>query len=177
MIWNDTKIKAWASNGGITPYDEALVNPGSFDLRLGKFIREPLQCWHTKPNRAINKSTPASELWSDPFEFDVYVLKPGQCVLCASEEYIRMPDDAEGLLASKSSTGRLLLEHFHSGVFDPSFHGTATLELKNDGLWPIELRPGDLWVQMIMMQMIWVPERSYQETGRYNGQVMPEAHR
>jgi len=177
MIWNDEKIREWASNGGVTPYNGDLVNPASIDLRLGKWIREPQNCWSLKLDRPINKETPASELWTDAFEFDVYVLKPGQCVLCASEEYITMPDDAVGLLASKSSTGRLLLEHFHSGFFDCGFTGTATLELKNDGMWPIELCPGDLWVQLIMMQMIAPAKRNYQETGRYNGQIKPEAHR
>lgn len=177
MIRNDTKIKQWAKNGGVTPYDESLVNPASLDLRLGRFIREPLKCWHMKTDRTISKATPADRLWSDAFEFGVYILKPGQCVLCASEEFIRMPNDAAGFLASKSSTGRLLLEHFHSGWFDAGFFGSATLELKNDGLWAIELHPGDLWVQLIMMQMIAEPERNYQVTGRYNGQVLPEAHR
>jgi len=178
MIWNDTKIREWASNGGVAPYDPALVNPASLDLRLGRWIREPRQYWHTIPVRpAITKSTPANELWTGAFEFDRYIIKPGHCVLAASVEYITMPLDAAGFLASKSSTGRLLLEHFHSGWFDAGFTGTATLELKNDGLWPIELRPGDLWVQLILMQMIAPAERGYQETGRYNGQIKPEAHR
>jgi len=178
MIWNDAKIREWASSGGITPYDESLVNPASLDLRLGKWIREPLQHWSYMPiTPAISKATPACDLWTDAFEFETYILKPGQCVLAASVEYITMPDDAVGLLASKSSTGRLLLEHFHSGFFDCGFTGTGTLELKNDGKWPLELRPGDLWVQLILMQMVAPAEKSYQITGRYNGQILPEAHR
>lgn len=174
MIWNDAKIKQWASGGGLTPFDDSLVNPASVDLRLGEYIKVPLRYDLREP---VNKTTSASGLWSVPMKFDSYTLRPGHCVLCASAEYITMPNDAIGLLASKSSTGRLLLEHFHSGWFDPGFHGTATLELKNDAEWAIELKPGDTWVQLALMQMIAEPDRSYLETGRYNGQVMPEAHR
>lgn len=178
MIWNDRRIYEWAATGGVTPFAEDLVNPASLDLRLGHLIREPRVKWWTRqPNSAIDKSTPASELWTDAFAFEQYILQPGQCVLCHSVEYIRMPTTAAGFLASKSSTGRLLLEHFHSGWFDPGFEGTATLELKNDGMWEIILRPGDLWVQLILIQMTEAPLRDYSVTGRYQGQTGPEAHR
>jgi dCTP deaminase len=178
MIWNDRMIREWAANGGVTPFDGALVNPASLDLRLGNQIRYPRSSWQLKsPTKPIDKSTPASELWTEALEFDKYVLFPGQCVLCHSAEYIKMPRNAAGMLASKSSTGRLLLEHFHSGFFDPSFSGTATLELKNDGPWKMTLRPGDLWVQLVLIQMAEEPERDYSVTGRYNGQTAPEGHR
>lgn len=178
MIWNDRMIREWAEAGGITPYAEECVNPASLDLRLGGMIREPLPCWHTKPvGKAIDKRTKADALWTDAFDFTEYILRPGQCVLCHSFEYIRMPTTAAGFLASKSSTGRLLLEHFHSGFFDPGFEGTATLELKNDGLWEMILRPGDLWVQLIIINMAEQPLRDYSQTGRYQGQIGPEAHR
>jgi deoxycytidine triphosphate deaminase len=65
----------------------------------------------------------------------------------------------------------------NSGFFDPSFSGTATLELKNDGPWKMILRPGDLWVQLVLIQMAEEPERDYSVTGRYNGQTAPEGHR
>jgi dCTP deaminase len=178
MIWNDRMITQWAQAGGVTPFDAALVNPASLDLRLGNLIREPRQYWQTKSvGIAIDKRTPSSDLWTSAFPFTDYVLLPGHCVLCHSAEYIRMPRNAAGMLASKSSTGRMLLEHFHSGFFDPSFEGEATLELKNDGPWEIILRPGDLWVQLVLMTMAEEPERDYSITGRYNGQTGPEAHR
>lgn len=178
MIWNDRRIREWAETGGVTPYAEDLVNPASLDLRLGALIREPRQCWRTKPmGRAIDKRTPASELWTDAFEFTQYILHPGQCVLCHSLERVVMPRHAAGMIASKSSTGRLLLEHFHSGWVDCSFSGSITFELKNDGLWEMRLRPGDLWLQLVLMEMIEEPIRDYSVTGRYQNQTGPEAHR
>jgi dCTP deaminase len=178
MIWNDRMITAWAQAGGVTPFDEALVNPASLDLRLGATLRQPKLQWYLKPpGISVDKATDAKTLWDEPMEFYDYLLPPGQCVLCHSAEYITMPNNAAGMLASKSSTGRLLLEHFHSGWFDPGFHGQATLELKNDAPWHIRLRPGDLWVQLILVQMAEEPHRNYTVTGRYNGQTGPEAHR
>ena len=178
MIWNDRRIAEWAQTGGVTPFAPDLVNPASLDLRLGGMIREPKQCWQTKSiDKAIDKRTPASDLWTEAFEFTEYVLKAGQCVLCHSLEYIRMPRDAAGMIASKSSTGRMLLEHFHSGWVDCAFMGNITFEFKNDGLWDITLRPGDLWLQMVMMGMMEEPDRDYSVTGRYQGQTGPEAHR
>lgn len=178
MIWNDRRIYEWAASGGVTPFAEDCVNPASLDLRLGAWIREPLPCWQTRPvGRAIDKRTKASDLWTDAFDFTEYVLRPGQCVLCHSFEYIKMPRHAAGMIASKSSTGRLLLEHFHSGWVDCSFAGNITFELKNDGPWEMILRPGDLWLQLVMMEMIEEPLRDYSQTGRYQGQTGPEAHR
>jgi dCTP deaminase len=84
-----------------------------------------------------------------------------------------MPSDAAGTLFSKSSTGRILLEHLHAGYFDPDFHGQATFEFFNDGPWAIEMRPGERLVQLRLEQMIAPPLKSYLETGHYNGQSGP----
>lgn len=177
MIWNDAKIKQWASNGGVTPYDESLVNPASLDLRLGRFIREPLKCWHMKPDRMVTKKTPASEMWTDVIEFTTYTLNPGDLILCHSLEFTRIPVDACAMLLSKSSTGRIGLEHLHAGWGDSGFSGEWVFEIKNLAPWPIELRPHECYMQLVMMDMVAAPEKSYQITGRYNGQTGPEAHR
>ncbi len=177
MIWNDKKITEWAQAGGVTPFDAACVNPASLDLRLGNKIAVPHRSWLLKPDKSINRKTPSSELWQEPFEFDVYKLKPGYAALCHSMEYIKMPSDGAGTLFSKSSTGRILLEHLHAGYFDPDFQGEATFEFFNDGPWTVELRPGDRFVQLRIDQMIEVPAKSYLVTGRYNGQTGPTAAR
>jgi deoxycytidine triphosphate deaminase len=72
MIWNDKKILEWAQAGGVTPFDAACVNPASLDLRLGNTILIPRRGWMMKSKSAINRNTPSSDLWQDPFEFDMY---------------------------------------------------------------------------------------------------------
>ena len=178
MVWNDKRISDWAQAGGVTPFDATCVNPASLDLRIGDLIRVPKHTWiHEYPEwrsrEVIDKSTPSEILWEDARGFDSYELIPGQFVLCHSMEYLRIPDDAVGTLYSKSSTGRIGLEHLHSGYFDCSFFGQATFEFHNAAPWPIRLRPGDRFVQLRLEQMIGLPAKSYKETGRYNGQTGP----
>ena len=55
MIWNDERIAQWASNGGVTPFDAACVNPASLDLRLGDEIRHPHPIWGTMPKSTIDR--------------------------------------------------------------------------------------------------------------------------
>ena len=146
MVWNDRRITEWAQAGGVTPFDAACVNPASLDLRLGNKIAVPHRSWLLKPDKSINRKTPSSELWQEPFEFDVYKLKPGYAALCHSMEYIKMPSDGAGTLFSKSSTGRILLEHLHAGYFDPDFQGEATFEFIPARPMPLANKPDILFL-------------------------------
>lgn len=179
MIWNDSKIRQWASGGGVTPYDDGLVNPASLDLRLGDKIRFPLLKWETKSCPAITMKTPPSELWSIEITIGTegIVIPPGGVALCCSLEYITMPPDASGTLMSRSGTGRRLFEHLHAGFFEPDFHGQATFEFVNDGPWGMRLFVGDALVQLKLEQMIELPVKSYIVTGHYNGQRGATPHR
>lgn len=166
----------------VTPYDSALINPASIDLRLSGQLREPHPTWRTAVT-AYEVATYAPRfaqdfshypLWSeDVTEFDRYILLPGQFVLCSSLEYVRMPENTVGTLYSKSSTGRIGLEHLHAGYVDCGFHGTLTYEFHNVAPWPIELRAGKPTMQLKLEKMIASPQRSYKVTGRYNGQMEP----
>ena len=176
MIWNDEMIAKWASEGGVTPFDESCVNPASLDLRLGNKIRFPKRKWATHSCKPITMKTPYDELWDDEVEFDSVVIKPQGVALCCSLEYVFMPEDASGTIMSKSSTGRRLFEHLHSGFVDPKFFGQITYEFINDGPWAIRLLAGDKLVQMKMEQMIEAPKVSYLVTGHYNGQVGATPH-
>ena len=179
MIWNDKKIREWASSGGITPFDESLVNPSSVNLRTGDKIRFPLRRWYTKSCEPITMKTDPMDLWDIELTIPSagIVIPAGGVALCCSLEYIRMPPDACGTLMSRSGTGRRLMEHLHAGFFEPDFHGQATFEFKNEGPWDMRLFVGDALVQLKLEQMTGVPEKSYLETGKYNGQVGATPHR
>lgn len=177
MIWNDRKIYEWASTGGVTPFCESLINPASLDLRLGEQIRIPQQFWSLLGNGPIDKKTPAARLWQEPETFQRFTLWPGHLVLCHSVEYTHVPTHACAMLLSKSSTGRMGLEHLHAGWGDPGFEGQWVFELKNLAPWPIELVAGECYMQLVIMDMAELPQRDYSQTGRYQGQTGPEAHR
>lgn len=158
-VWNDRRIKAWAKSGGIAPFSEAMVNPASIDLRYsGRAKISTLDGFADLP-------------------FGDIVIERGDLVLVDTIEYITMPQGAGGMLMLKSSMGRLGLEHLHAGWFDPRFHGTATLELTNLAVLPVVLEVGRPIVQLVLMSLTERPERSYLQTGRYNGQNTPQEAR
>lgn len=187
MIWNDSKIKQWASSGGVIPYDEALVNPASLDLRLGNMIREPHKVWSylsTADMLAKIKDGSIKQLphWGDDFAFEEYWLMPKghgvNFILCHSLEFVNIPDDMAAVLYSKSSTGRRGVEHLHAGYGDPGWHDSQwTWEIHNVAPWPIPLYAGKPLMQQVMIRMTDAPLRSYAETGRYNQQSGPTPER
>ncbi|MCB0322392.1 MAG: dCTP deaminase [Bdellovibrionales bacterium] len=153
MVKADRWIRQWGENGGARPYEPELVNPASYDLRLGNHwicpTREP-----------------------EEFEADSLTLFPGEVALATSLELIRMPRDVVGDLKLKSSLGRLWLNHSLSGWIDCNFHGQVTLELQNLGPHPRRLSYGMRVAQIVFYQMEEPPELAYGEhgTGHYQGQ-------
>lgn len=154
MIKPDHWIRNFAKAGGILPYVEDQLNPASYDVTLGKH-------W-VCPTR-------------DPeeIESDKITLFPGEVILAATREYLKMPRDVVCDLKLKSSLGRLFLNHSLSGWIDCNFQGQVTLELQNLGPYPRILSAGMRIAQLIFLQMESAPEVGYGERGRghYQGQT------
>jgi dCTP deaminase len=159
-IWNDEML-AWACSVDsryplVRPFEPANVNPASIDLRLGTSYR-----------------LAGRETWGDEQHMDAagIVLQPGQFVLCSTLETVHIPPHACAALFSKSSTGRMGLEHLHAGWIDPGFRGQLTLELHNVAPWPVALVPGKRYLQMVVYDLVAPAVRDYSETGRYQNQT------
>jgi len=160
MILCDKHLKIWAENGGVTPYDEHLVNPASIDLRLGPTYRVPVKTGQTYS-------------WSDEryIPLSGLVISPHAFVLCRSLEITVIPKDCAAKLFLKSTSGRGGLEHLHTGYRDPGFSGSWTFELTS--LWPGCLRvfPQERLFQLTLETLSDNPEKNYEQTGRYCGQI------
>jgi len=181
MVWSDNKIKPWASSGGITPFDEKLVNPASLDLRIGNQIREPHEMWRRFSdidiqNHIDNGTIDDLPKWGEPKTFDTFWLFPKRFVLCHSLEFVQIPVDVACILVLKSSWGRRGLNHSHSGWGDPGFGlksdthtGGAqwTFEIQNISPWAIKITAGDRLIQQVFMDMCDVPLVDYRSTGHY----------
>ncbi len=179
-VWNDKKITEWAQSGGVTPFDAACVNPASLDLRLGNLIRHPHHIWDTMNQETMGWLHSLGLLdkipkWSEPIEFTEWLLYPGDFVLCHSLEFVNIPQETVSLLFSKSSTGRIGLEHLHAGLGDPSFSGEWVFELHNVAPWPIPLVAGKRVMQQVLIKLTDNPIKGYDQTGRYQGQTGPTA--
>ena len=161
MILADWQITARCNGGMVSPFDPALVNPASLDVRLGDTL--------------LIESAEGLELVRFPLgdyftQEDPYLLRPGQFVLAHTIETFNLPDDIAAQFMLKSSRAREGIEHLLAGYADPGFHGVMTLELVNSRqLHPVALWPGMKIGQMVFHQMAGIPQRSYAVTGRYNG--------
>src|SRR3569833_4305981 len=125
----------------IDPYDAAMVQPSSVDVRLDRYFRvvENHKYPHIDPAVEQPDLTRLIEVAAD----QPFILHPGEFVLASTYEVFGLPDDLAARLEGKSRLGRLgLLTHSTAGWIAPGFSGHVTLELSNVAKLPIKLRPG-----------------------------------
>ena len=143
MLLSDKDIRAAIEAGRVAlePYDPAMVQPSSVDVRIDRYFRVFEN--HRYPH--IDPSVEQAELTRlvEPEGDEPFILHPGEFVLGSTYEVVTLPDDVSARLEGKSSLGRLgLLTHSTAGFIDAGFSGHVTLELSNVATLPIKLWPG-----------------------------------
>jgi dCTP deaminase len=157
----------------IDPWDAALVQPASVDLRLGGTFR----VFHNHRTSAIDLLHPPTNLTEqiDVADDETFVIHPGEFCLGRTLEYVELPDDIVARIEGKSSLGRLgLIVHATAGFCDPGWKGTLTLELNNLTRVPIKLHPGLPIAQLSFMELDAPALRPYGHAdlgSHYQGQV------
>jgi dCTP deaminase len=177
MIFSDRTIKDSVEAGRITidPYDEAMVQPSSIDLRCDPTFR----VFENHRYAHIDPKAPQADLTSAVTvdDSEPFMLHPGEFVLGSTLEVIGIADDIVARLEGKSSLGRLgLLIHSTAGFIDPGFNGQVTLELSNVANLPIAIYPHMKIGQISFYQMTTPAEFPYgsPELGsKYQGQSGP----
>lgn len=180
MLLSDRDIKAGISRGRIRldPYDPAMVQPSSVDVRLDRLFR-------LFSNHKYGVIDPAEDQPELTYLVNVeadqpFILHPGEFVLASTYEQVSLPDDVAARLEGKSSLGRLgLLTHSTAGFIDPGFTGHVTLELSNVATLPIKLWPGMKIGQLCFFQLSSPAEHPYGTAlgSRYQGQRGPTPSR
>ncbi|WP_250444366.1 dCTP deaminase [Actinotalea sp. C106] len=181
MLLSDRDIRAELDSGRIQldPYEPAMMQPSSIDVRLDKFFR--LFSNHKYPfiDPALDQPDLTHLVEADGDE--AFILHPGEFVLGSTYEAVTLPDDVAARLEGKSSLGRLgLLTHSTAGFIDPGFTGHVTLELSNVATLPIKLWPGMKIGQMCFFRLSSPSEHPYGSSvygSRYQGQRGPTASR
>jgi dCTP deaminase len=177
VLLSDRDIRAELAAGRVVlePFDEAMVQPSSVDVRMDKFFRvfENHRYPHIDPAEEQTELTRLVE----PEPGEPFILHPGEFVLASTYEVVTLPDDVAGRLEGKSSLGRLgLLTHSTAGFIDPGFSGHVTLELSNVATLPIKLWPGMKIGQLCLFRLSSPAEHPYgsaQYGSRYQGQRGP----
>lgn len=181
MLLSDRDIRAGVKQGRIRldPWDAAMVQPSSVDVRLDKVFRVFENHRYPVIDPALEQPELTREVVCEPDE--PFVLHPGEFVLGATWERVALGDDVAARLEGKSSLGRLgLLTHSTAGFIDPGFDGHVTLELSNMANLPIMLHPGMKIGQLCFFQLsspAEVPYGSGAAGSHYQGQRGPTPSR
>ncbi len=181
VLISDRDIRAELDAGRVRldPYEPAMIQPSSIDVRLDKFFR--LFDNHKYPVIDPSQEQPELTRLVEVGPEEPFVLHPGEFVLGSTFETVTLPDDVAARLEGKSSLGRLgLLTHSTAGFIDPGFGGHVTLELSNVATLPILLWPGMKIGQLCFFRLTSPTEHPYGSAAygsRYQGQRGPTASR
>jgi len=181
MILSDRTIREEIASGRIEidPFDESCVQPSSVDLHVDSVFR----VFHNARYPFIDVKRPMDDLTEvvEVKDDDPFILHPGEFVLGATRERIRLPEDLVARLEGKSSLGRLgLLIHSTAGYVDPGWDGFLTLELSNVANLPITIYPGMKIGQISFFRLTTEADEPYgsAKTGsKYQGQRGPTPSR
>ena len=181
VVLSDRTIRELLDEGRIQidPYDEALLQPSSVDVRVDRYFR----VFRNSRYPFIDVKTEQEEL-TELVEIDgetPFILHPGEFVLGSTLERVRLPDDLVARLEGKSSLGRLgLLIHSTAGFIDPGWDGHVTLELSNVANLPITIYHGMKIGQLSFVRLSTAAEKPYGSGGlgsKYQGQQGPTPSR
>jgi dCTP deaminase len=153
------------------------LGPGSVDLRLGTDFRVLRRTEESgldpgdQPQVAVERMTSFVEvdiggkLW----------LHPGQFVLGATLEFLRIPSHLAAYVVGRSSWGRVGLLVATAIFVQPGFAGCLTLELVNHGESPIALYPGSRIAQLVVHSLPSATEFEYgKDKDKYLGPTGPQ---
>ena len=132
--------------------DPEQLGHGSVDVRLGSYFLLSDQTRQV----VVDSHRPMSEQPSQRHVYvrmgDYFVLHPGAFALAVTLEYVKLPADVFALVEGRSSVGRTGLLIATASLIHPNYAGCPTLELVNAGEIPIQVYPGDLIGQLVLLE-------------------------
>jgi dCTP deaminase len=160
MILNDRELRALirTKEFALDPFEDALVQPSSVDLRLDDFAR------------VIQPGAEAFDVRDDPEAFyETLRIPPEGHVLAAhatfigqTAEFMRIPETCQGQIAQRSSVIRLGI-HVSSSLVNPGYAGKLPIIVSNLSSRPIRLLPGLPICQLVLMTLSGRPDVIYPE--------------
>lgn len=155
----DRQLINFGNAGGITPFDEGLVNPASVNLRIGNVLKVE------SPMGSMYEVDISDCTLERPFEVD-----PGEFILAHTQERIRILKDMQAEVCLRSSAARAGWDHCLAGYIDPGWNGVITLEFKNVRRFAtLPIYPGLELCQLRVSRLDKAPECHYGLVGRYQG--------
>lgn len=155
------------------------IGAGSIDLRLGSGFIEARRREAQVIDPFAQESVPqlvTQERYDIPIG-ESFFLHPGQFLLGATFEFVRLPAHLAGQVLGRSSWGRLGLIVATAVTVQPGFAGCLTLELQNLGSVPIRLFPGLRVAQLMVWEAKGSTASPYSKSAKYNAPLGPESSR
>jgi dCTP deaminase len=133
---------------------ERQIGPASVDLALGEhlLLGQPSELGALNPARVRPEDLGAYLRRAYVPLGQHFALHVGQFALASTMEYIKLPPDLAGYVLGRSRWARVGLVIAMAAFVHPTFCGTLTMELQNLGNVPIELFPGTLIAQLVLMR-------------------------
>jgi dCTP deaminase len=180
VILSDRSIREEIAAGriGVEPFDPALIQPASIDVRLDSSFL----VFRNTRRAFIDIKKPTEDLMEliKVADDEPMFVHPGEFLLGSTLEQVRVPDNIVAQLEGRSSLGRLgIVIHSTAGFIDPGFEGHVTLEISNLANLPVTLYPGMRIGQISFLRMTTPAERPYGagRGSKYSGQQVPTASR
>jgi len=181
MVLSDRSIREAIEQGRIEidPLGVDCIQPSSVDLHVDQYFR----LFRNHTSKVIDVREDQEDLTElvDVGPDGPLILHPGEFMLGATIERVRIPEDLVARLEGKSSLGRLgLLIHSTAGFVDAGWDGHLTLELSNVANLPIALYPGMKIGQISFLRMTTAADHPYGSTvtgSKYQGQRGPTPSR
>ena len=177
MILSGSAISFALDNGtiDIDPFDHELVNPASYDLRLGPEVAVYTATEQAWDRQSVHKRAPSPKITLDAkreqlltvvqMSPDGFEVEPGRLYLMHTAERVHTRCFVTQL-GGKSSIARLgLVVHLTAGFGDPGFDGQYTLEVTSVAH-PVVVYPGMRFCQVWFETMKGEPS-DYRQTGNY----------
>jgi dCTP deaminase len=181
VLLSDRDLVAELKSGQLRlePFEPALIQPSSIDVRLDRWFR----IFNNHLYTHIDPSQPQEDLTAalEVPDGEAFILHPNEFVLGSTLEVVGIGTELAARIEGKSSLGRLgLLTHSTAGFIDPGFRGHVTLELSNVATLPIKLWPGMKIGQLCVFRLSSPSEHPYGSSvygSRYQDQRGPTPSR
>jgi dCTP deaminase len=172
MLLSDRRILEELERGNlvIDPFDQRQLGTNSYDVRLG--------AWYFESNRNLlvvdfTREEDTLAFWGEPRQADegVIAIRPGDTILCHTQEVVGGTNGFTTSMRARSSIGRSCLSVCKcAGVGDVGYIARWTMEITNHSHATVVL-PVGMRVAQILFYEVGPTLRTY--TGKYGQQAAP----
>lgn len=148
------------------------LSSSGYDVRLARELKVQRIGGKRSPKEKFIDPKRGERAWEDVDTAgeEFVTIRPGECILGATVEYVDMPDDVMALCIGKSTYARCGLL-VNATPIEAGWRGHITLELSNTGRLPIRVYLEEGIAQLVFLPIDRRPNVTYNDrSGKYQDQ-------